>query len=41
MESGLLQKVSNLIRDGVVTEVDHAAALCRVRSGELETAFIP
>ncbi|HGM6414782.1 TPA: phage baseplate assembly protein V [Stenotrophomonas maltophilia] len=41
MDSGLPQKVSNLMREGVVTEVDHAAALCRVRSGELETAFIP
>lgn len=29
------------MRDGVVTEVDHAAALCRVRSGEMQTDFIP
>ncbi|WP_232503869.1 phage baseplate assembly protein V [Stenotrophomonas maltophilia] len=30
-----------MMRDGVVTEVDHAAALCRVRSGEMQTDFIP
>lgn len=41
MDSGLPQKVSNLMRDGVVTEVDHAAARCRVRSGEMQTDFIP
>lgn len=41
MDSGLPQKVSNMMRDGVVTEVDHAAALCRVRSGEMQTDFIP
>lgn len=41
MDSGLPQKVSNMMRDGVVTEVDHAAALCRVRSGDMQTDFIP
>ena len=39
MDSGLPQKVSNLMRDGVVTEVDHAAARCRVRSGEMQTGW--
>jgi len=41
MDSGLPQKVSNLMRDGVVTEVDYTAALCRVSSGEMQTDFIP
>lgn len=41
MDSGLPQKVSNLMRDGVVTEVNHAAARCRVQSGEMQTDFIP
>lgn len=41
MDSSQPQQISNLLRDGVVTEVDHARALCRVRTGEVHTDFIP
>ena len=41
MDSGLPQKLSNMLRDGVVTEVDYSNARCRVRSGEMQTDFIP
>jgi len=41
MDRTLPQRINNLLRDGVVTEVDHARALCRVRTGEVHTNFIP
>jgi len=41
MDSALPQQVNNLLRDGVVTEVDHARQLCRISSGETHTDFIP
>jgi phage baseplate assembly protein V len=41
MESRLSQQLSTLLRDGVVTEVDHKHARCRVRSGENHTDYIP
>ncbi|NIJ70595.1 phage baseplate assembly protein V [Xanthomonas sp. 60] len=34
------QQLSNMIRFGAVTSVDHAAARCRVLSGELETDLL-
>lgn len=30
----------NLIRNGIVTDVDHNAGLCRVQTGDLDTAFV-
>lgn len=41
MDSALPQKLNNLLRDGVVTEVSYEQTLCRVRSGESHTDFIP
>ncbi len=41
MESALPRQINNALREGVVTEVDHGRALCRVRSGEVHTNFIP
>jgi phage baseplate assembly protein V len=41
MDSALPQQLNNLLRDGVVTEVAHQRHLCRVRSGEAHTDFIP
>ncbi len=41
MDSALPQQVNNLLRDGVVTEVDHQRQLCRISSGETHTDFIP
>ncbi|MBT2767611.1 phage baseplate assembly protein V [Stenotrophomonas sp. ISL-67] len=41
MDSALPQQLNNLLRDGSVTEVDHQRQLCRVRSGETHTDFIP
>lgn len=41
MEIGLPQQLSNLLRDGVVTEVDHQRALCRVRTGDIHTDYVP
>jgi len=41
MDSALPQQLNNLLRDGVVTEVDHQQMLCRVSSGETHTDFIP
>lgn len=41
MDSALPQQINNLLRQGVVTVVDHAHALCRVRTGEAHTDFIP
>ena len=37
----LLKGLNNLLRDGVVTEVDHARHLCRVQTGEAHTDFLP
>ncbi|HGM4786625.1 TPA: phage baseplate assembly protein V [Stenotrophomonas maltophilia] len=41
MDSALPQQINNLLRDGVVTEVDHARHLCRVQTGEAHTDFLP
>lgn len=41
MDSALPQQLNNLLRDGVVTEVDHQRQLCRVGSGDTHTDFIP
>jgi len=41
MDSALPQQLNNLLRDGVVAEVDHERPLCRVRTGEAHTDFIP
>ncbi len=41
MDSALPQQLNNLLRSGVVTEVDHAQARCRVRSGDVHTDSIP
>lgn len=41
MDSALPQQVNNLLRDGVVTEVDHQRQLCRISSGETHTDLIP
>lgn len=41
MDSALPQQINNLLRDGVVSEVDHARQLCRVQTGEAHTDFIP
>ncbi len=41
MDTARSQQINNLLRDGVVTEVDHARARCRVRTGEVHTDFIP
>ena len=40
MDSALPQQINNLLRDGVVTEVDHARHLCRVQTGEAHTDFL-
>ncbi|MBS9436793.1 phage baseplate assembly protein V [Photorhabdus noenieputensis] len=37
----LLRLLRNLIRTGVVTEVDHARGMCRVATGNLETDWRP
>lgn len=37
----LHRRIDNLIRTGVVTEVDLDAGTCRVKSGKLETRHIP
>lgn len=37
----LSRMLENLIRIGTVSAVDHAAALCRVDSGELESEWVP
>ncbi|MES1265215.1 MAG: phage baseplate assembly protein V, partial [Variovorax sp.] len=36
----LQRLIENLVRVGTVSEVDHAARLCRVRSGNLETNWL-
>lgn len=41
MDSALPQQINNLLRDGVVTEVDHAQHRCRVQTGEAHTDFLP
>ena len=33
--------IGDLVREGVVTAVDHAARTCRVRTGDLDTGDIP
>jgi len=41
MALDLARLISNLIRNGIVSEVDVAAERCRVTSGELTTNWIP
>lgn len=41
MDNARSQQINNLLRDGVVTEVDNTRARCRVRTGEVHTDFIP
>ncbi|EKQ2511138.1 phage baseplate assembly protein V [Escherichia coli] len=36
----IMRLITNLIRSGVVTEVDRANWLCRVKTGDLETNWI-
>ncbi|EJR9515721.1 phage baseplate assembly protein V, partial [Salmonella enterica] len=36
----LARAIRNLIRSGVVTEVDTAQGLCRVQSGGIQTAWL-
>ncbi len=36
----IMRLITNLIRTGVVTEVDRANWLCRVKTGDLETNWI-
>lgn len=35
------RQIANLIRKGTIAELDHAAARCRVTSGELTTNWLP
>lgn len=35
------RRLANLIRTGLVEEIDHASALCRVRTGDLVTDWLP
>lgn len=37
----LSRRLENLIRLGTISAVDHANALCRVRSGGIETGWLP
>ena len=39
--AALSRLVENLIRIGTISAVDHAAARCRVASGELESEWLP
>ena len=41
MDSRLPQQLNNLLREGAVSQIDHASARCRVRSGEVHTDLIP
>ncbi len=41
MDTARPQQINNLLREGVVTEVDQTRARCRVRTGEVHTDFIP
>lgn len=41
MDSALPQQLNNMLRDGVVTEVDHDGRVCRVQTGDAHTDFIP
>lgn len=37
----LNRRLDNLIRPGTIAEVDHANALCRVKTGEITTGWLP
>lgn len=37
----LVRRIEQMLRLGTIAEVDHAAARCRVRSGELLSAWVP
>lgn len=39
--SDFYRRLENLIRKGVICEVDYAKGLCRVQSGDIKTAFLP
>lgn len=41
MDSRFSQQLNTLLREGVVTEVDHESARCRVRSGDNHTDYVP
>ncbi len=41
MDSRLPQQLNNLLREGSISQVDHASARCRVRSGQVHTDLIP
>ncbi|HBQ2757232.1 TPA: phage baseplate assembly protein V, partial [Klebsiella pneumoniae] len=38
--TNIMRLITNLIRTGVVTEVDRDGWLCRVKTGDLETNWI-
>jgi phage baseplate assembly protein V len=37
----LTRRLDNLIRPGTIAEVDHAKALCRVKTGNITTGWLP
>lgn len=37
----LRRRIDNMIRLGTIAEVDHAKALCRVKSGAITTGWLP
>lgn len=39
--SDISRRIENIVRAGTVTQVDHGAARCRVKSGALETDWLP
>lgn len=41
MDSALPQQLNNMIRDGVVAEIDYDGHRCRVLSGDTHTDFLP
>lgn len=41
MSAELQRKLDNIIRFGVIAEVNHATARARVKSGDILTEFLP
>ena len=41
MSAELTRRIDNLIRFGIIAEVDHATARARVKSGQILTDFLP
>lgn len=39
--SDLNRRLANLIRDGLIAEVDHSGAVCRVDTGDITTDWLP